>query len=206
MRDTVKNDKADVVQRVLAALVSGDAKSAQDTASTEYPHSLLANSGRKYNADQMTAIFIRDGFIDRYSGARLVFPGALRLLSQLLPDEFPFHKNWKMSECHVMFWELYPTIDHVVPVARGGSDTESNWVTTSMLRNSAKSNWLLSELGWEIVPPGDSNTWDGLLNAFIAYVLENKDLLPDPYIRRWYNAAVKAKFNGGESLTNPGPT
>ena len=40
------------------------------------------------------------------------------------------------------------TIDHVIPVARGGADDESNVVTTSMLRNSAKSNWLLDEVGW----------------------------------------------------------
>ena len=96
----------------------------------------------------MTRVFARDGFVDRYSGDKLVFPGTLlRLLSALMPDEFPAHPNWKMSASHVMYWELCPTIDHLVPVARGGADNESNYVTISMLRNSAKAHWTLEELG-----------------------------------------------------------
>jgi HNH endonuclease len=55
------------------------------------------------------------------------------------------------------FWEVGATIDHVVPVTRGGADDESNWVTTSMARNSAKMNWTLEELGWTLHPPG--NHW-----------------------------------------------
>lgn len=82
-----------------------------------------------------------DGFLDRYSGTKLVHPGVLRILSVLLPEEFPFHRNWLMTQSHVAFWELFPTIDHRVPVAHGGEDTESNWVSTSMLRNSVKAHW-----------------------------------------------------------------
>ena len=62
------------------------------------------------------SVFVRDGFIDRYSGAHLLFPGTIRLVSRLLPSEFPFHSKWKMSETHMIYWELSPTIDHVVPV------------------------------------------------------------------------------------------
>lgn len=80
--------------------------------------------------------FVRDGFIDRYSGRHLVFPGTLRVLSTLFPEDFPFHPNWKTQFTHPAFWELFPTIDHIVPVARGGLDVPENWVTTSQLRNS----------------------------------------------------------------------
>ena len=86
----------------------------------EYPFTPLPNAGRNYSPGQCMAVFVRDGFIDRYSGRRLVFPGTLRLLSLLLPQEFPFHSNWKTDACHSAFWELFPTIDHVVPVSRGG--------------------------------------------------------------------------------------
>jgi len=185
------DDKAAVVKRVLAALADGNSEIARAMAQSEYGFSSPLNAGRTYTPDQMMAIFIQDGFVDRYSGNRLVFPGALRLLSRLLPAELPFHKNWKMSECHMMYWELFPTVDHIIPVGRGGADDESNWVTTSMLRNSAKSNWLLSELGWTLVPRGDFRTWDGLTRAFIEYVSSDRSPLADTYIRRWYNAAVK---------------
>ena len=63
----------------------------------------------------MFEIYLRDGFVDRYIGHRLKFPPVLRLLSMKFPDSFPFHKNWKMSDCHVAYWELMSTIDHIVP-------------------------------------------------------------------------------------------
>ncbi|MFF0818704.1 HNH endonuclease [Rhodococcus sp. NPDC003318] len=58
-----------------------------------------------------------------------------------------------MSQTHFAYWELFPTIDHIVPVTRGGADDESNWVTTSMLRNSAKAHWTLDELGGDFSQP-----------------------------------------------------
>jgi hypothetical protein len=38
-------------------------------------------------------VFLRDGFLDRYTGSRLIFPATLRMLSQLLPEEFPAHPH-----------------------------------------------------------------------------------------------------------------
>jgi hypothetical protein len=141
----------------------------------------------------MTRVFIRDGFIDRYSGTRLVFPGTLRLLSCLTAAEFPAHPNWKMAESHIVYWELFPTIDHEDPVARDGVDNEANWVTTSMLRNSAKSNWTMAELGWSKVHPGNIAEWDGLLGWLIEYVGSNPTHLSDAYIRKWHSAGVRAR-------------
>ena len=49
----------------------------------EYPFIARLPVGRAYDAATSTRVFVRDGFIDRYSGERLVFPGVLRLLSRL---------------------------------------------------------------------------------------------------------------------------
>jgi len=97
----------------------------------------------KHNAGplQSTRVFIRDGFIDRYSGDRLIFPPVLRLISLALPADFPYHPNWKTTETHPAFWEVGATVDHVDPRCLGGSSDDSNLVTTSMARNSAKMNW-----------------------------------------------------------------
>lgn len=141
-------DPAATIASVCEAVVRDDASAARTVIANEYPHVAVRAAGRRYSKQQWVEVFLRDGFVDRYSGQRLVFPGALRLLSLLLPDALPFHPNWKMEACHPMWWELYPTIDHVEPVARGGADASANWVCTSMLRNAAKSNWTLSELGW----------------------------------------------------------
>ena len=124
---------------------------------------------------------------------KLVFPAVLRILSKELPEEFPFHPNWKMSECHPAYWQLFPAIDHVVPVARGGADSESNWICTSQLRNSAKANWLLEELGWELKPPGNPDNWDGLTGWFVKYREEHPEMLEDRYIATWSVALDRAK-------------
>jgi hypothetical protein len=74
--------------------------------------------------------------------------------------------------------------DHILPVSRGGTDDESNWVTTSMLRNSAKANFTLAELGWSLYPPGDMKDWDGLLGWFVDHANVDHAILDDQYLRQ----------------------
>ena len=150
----------------------------------------LDNAGRDYTEAEKTKVFRRDGFIDRYSGKKLVYQPVLRILSDLMKKEFPFHKNWKMSECHIAYWKLVPTIDHKKPVSRGGKDKYKNWITTSQLGNSAKSNWTLKELGWKLHAPGKMRDWDGMMRWFMEYVKENK-MQNVSYIKKWYKAAEK---------------
>ena len=180
------------IQKACDAVGKGNLDGAKQIINSEYPFVPLTNSGRKYSEYQKTIIFLRDGFIDRYSGEKMVFPPVLRLLSNLMPEEFPFQKNWKMSDCHLAYWKLLPTVDHVVPVSRGGRDEESNWVCASQLRNSAKSNWLLEELGWSLCPPGNLHEWDGMLAWFMAYTQRNQEVLEDQYLNKWHRAAEKA--------------
>jgi hypothetical protein len=94
-----------------------------------------------------------------------------------------------MSETHQSYWELFPTLDHIVPIARGGVDKDENIVSTSMRRNSAKSNWTLEELGWSLHPPGDRSRWDGMLAWFMDFIKKNPHITQEKYIVRWYKAA-----------------
>lgn len=71
---------------------------------------------RQYTPFESTCLFVTDGFIDRYDGERMVFPGVLRILSDIFPNDFPYHPNWKSGACHQWYWELFPTVDHIVPV------------------------------------------------------------------------------------------
>jgi hypothetical protein len=186
------SDKANLLAQVCAHLLNDNRAKADALLRQQYPFAPVDKGSRGYTPVQCTSVFPRDGFIDRYCGAKLVFPSALRLLALLLPTEFPLHRNWKLNATHPAFWELFPTIDHVVPVARGGADDESNWVSTSMFRNAAKANWTLGELGWELAPPGNITQWDGLLGWFRKYVRAFPAVLADPYLRRWHGAATVA--------------
>jgi hypothetical protein len=187
-------DKAAVVASACAELTRGDAKSAARLLETGYPFVPLTKVSRRYTERQSLGVFYRDGFVDRYSGDRLVHPGALRLLSLILPEQFPAHPNWEMRNTHLGFWELFPSIDHVVPVGRGGADTAENWATTSMLRNSAKAHWTLGDLGWTLLPPGDLASWNGLSDWYVDYLTDHPALAAaHPYLRRWFAATVAVR-------------
>ncbi len=185
-------DKTTTLQSICDALLRGKCDAAAYIARKHYPFEPRVKVKRKYTKLQSMRIFLRDGFIDRYAGGRLVHPAVLRLLTKLLPDEFPFQSNWKMSETHMVFWEMFPTIDHLLPVARGGVDGESNWVTTSMLHNGAKGQWTLEELGWKCLPPGNLLEWDGLTRWFLDYVSTHNGLRDDNYVDQWHRASVEA--------------
>jgi hypothetical protein len=84
---------------------------------------------------------------------------------------------------------LFPTVDHEVPVSRGGRDEFDNWVTTSMLRNAAKANFTLDELGWTRYPEGRLGEWDGLTAWFLQWP-ESEQIVGDKYLEGWRAAAL----------------
>jgi hypothetical protein len=190
--------KADVLADVCDALAVGDPDSAKEKLRDGYPFKPVETIARRYSVRKSMELFLRDGFIDRYTGNRLVNPGVLRLLHVLLGDDFPAHQNWKVSETHPAFWELFPTVDHVEPVSRGGDDDEENWITASMLSNQAKNQWPVDDLGWKRHPAGDPKEWDGLSRWLVDYLAAKPTLLaeaPEPhrgYIRRWVTATKAA--------------
>ncbi|WP_307718294.1 HNH endonuclease [Rhodococcus zopfii] len=185
-------EKAEVLARVADAIGDG-LEAGGEILRAEYPFAPPVKNSRNYTERQCLRVFYRDGFLDRYSGTRLVHPGALRTLAILLPEDFPFHTNWQMSRTHSAFWELCPTIDHQVLVARGGEDVESNWVSTSMLRNSAKAHWTLEELGWSLYPSGDHIQWDGLSGWFVDYLTGHPELMAEQYLATWFRATVEVR-------------
>lgn len=179
------------IEAVVNKILIQDVETAKDMLEKSYPFTKTERDTRSYTINQKLIQFKKDGFIDRYTGAKLVNPGILKAISFYLPDSFPYHKNWKMTECHVGYWELTPTIDHVYPIALGGEDNPDNWVTTSMLNNSVKSNWTIEQLRWKIVPAGEFEKWDGLTSKLIQLVNDNPKLLEDMYIKKWYQASLK---------------
>jgi 5-methylcytosine-specific restriction endonuclease McrA len=182
-------EKSAAIAAVCRALQAGQLDEASSLAKRDYPFAPEAITKREYGPVESTRVFIRDGFIDRYTGDRLVFPPVLRVLSRVLPADFPYHPNWKTDVTHPAYWEVGATVDHVVPVTRGGADDESNWVTTSMARNSAKMNWTLEDLGWTMHRPGSMKDWDGLLGWFLAYTTDHPSTLTSASVRSWHRAA-----------------
>ena len=179
-------EKIEALEKVGRYLLSGEQETAKMLINEKYPFRHIEATGRTYTDKQKIQQFKKDGFIDRYSGQKLVNPGFLKVLSHYMPEKFPYHSHWKMEECHNAYWEFIPTVDHIYPVALGGADSEENWATTSMLHNSIKNNWTLEQLNWELYDAGNYEEWDGLTGLFIELVNADTTLLEDSYIKKWY--------------------
>ena len=195
-----KQSHVDIIKEICKKIEDRDVQAAKDIVKKKYPHNPRKKNERNnyQNLLKKTEIFRRDGFIDRYSGEKLIYPPVLKILSVLMEKEFPYQKNWKMSETHIAWWELIPTVDHVEPVARGGKDEKENWVCTSQLRNSAKSNWKLEDLGWEMKKKGDLKKWDGMMGWFMEYMKKAPPpkICKDKYIKKWHKAAKTVMEEG----------
>ena len=187
-------DKSFVLLEVCGALTRNAIDEAASLAKRDYPFAPEPTTVRNYGPVESTRLFMRDGFIDRYTGERLIFPPVLRVLSSVLPTEFPYHPNWKTDVTHPSYWEVGASVDHLIPVTRGGADDDSNWMTTSMARNFAKMNWTLQELGWTLHPPGDIHNWDGLLGWFLEYTAKHSQIFNSRYFRSWHRAATTASI------------
>ena len=181
-------DKITTIKQSAKSILTGNIESAKNLINKEYPFKKLKPEGRSYTDKEKYEQFVRDGFIDRYSGEKLVNPGMLKVLSFYMPDAFPYQSHWKMEECHNAYWELIPTIDHIVPIANGGADNSTNFATTSMLHNSIKSNWTL-------YPAGDMAEYDGLTELFVKLTENNLELFEDAYIKRWYKLSTDLKID-----------
>ena len=178
----------DALIQVTHHLHNKDFASAECVLNAKYPFIPIKSEGRNYTIKQMITQFFSDGFIDRYSGKRLVNPGMLRIMSELLPDAFPYHPHWKTDQCHIAYWDYQPTVDHIYPVSLGGKDAPENWATTSMVNNSAKSNFTLEQLGWTLKDKGDITNWDGLSKIFVELVDQNPKFLTIGRIKDYYKA------------------
>jgi len=185
-------NKALLIQNICELLLDDKRQNCIDLANENYPFIENLPPKRQYSKHQMCKVFLSDGFVDRYSGDKLLFPGLIKILTIEFPDIFKYHRNWKMSETHMIYWDLFPTIDHLIPITRGGLDNDGNWITTSMMRNSAKANWTLEEIGWKLHDKGQLDRWDGLVNYFIELTNKNPDYEKDKYVSNWKFGLLKA--------------
>lgn len=186
-------DKALLIKNICGLLLDDRRHECIDMAMEYFPFVDSSPQKRQYSRYQMCKVFLRDGFIDRYSGNKLLFPGLIKILTIEFPDIFKYHRNWKMSDTHMIYWDLFPTIDHLVPVARGGQDNHDNWITTSMIRNSAKSNWTIEEIGWKLHPKGQLDNWNGLVDHFLELTDKIPDYENDTYVSDWKFNLVRAR-------------
>jgi hypothetical protein len=113
-------------------------------------------------------VWRRDGFRCRYCDGEVIPNSLLELLSDIYPDVFPYHRNWKGGQTHPVVIARSAMVDHVVPGSAGGSwSDEANLVTACNPCNAIKADFTLAQLGWELLPISEDE-WDGLTHHYPA--------------------------------------
>lgn len=168
--DAIRRGDLEVATRHLAET--------RDLELREWMHIHAQNSGawragmfnppvRPYRASRQSlapftaSIWRRDNFRCCYCGIRVIVPAALRAFSTLAgPKLFPI-KGGNLDR-HGIKMVFSATLDHVAPVACGGTTTPENLVTACWCCNYGKAEFTIEELG--IRPPSSKPDlgWRGL--------------------------------------------
>ena len=193
----VLDQRIDILKDALNAVVVGEAKAAEITLRQIQNGVCGKVVSRSLTPRMQLTVFMRDKFTCRYCGKRTVFVPILRALSFRYPEILPYHPNWKWNSCHPIYWTHSASCDHLIPIARGGTNELGNLVTACYMCNSTKQNWLLHELGWSLFPISDVQ-WDGLL-GYYRRLCEVTEVVGQPHHRKWLQALTRVSESGVNS-------
>lgn len=131
------------------------------------------------------SVFIRDRYFCRYCNKSTVALPVMNAIAAIYPMTYRLHPHWKATETDVSFWIDMASLDHIIPLTRGGTNETSNLATSCWRCNELKGGSLLTEIGWTIQRP-QAMDWDGLSSKLADLVA----VIPDGHIR--YRAWVEA--------------
>ena len=77
----MEKDKSCIIADIADMLLENNKTAAKSIISQEYPHTYYEIEKRTYTIAQKMNQFITDGFIDRYTGDKLLNPGMLKIIS-----------------------------------------------------------------------------------------------------------------------------
>lgn len=162
------DDYPEHLERVLNALVSdGVAAGERKLRPIAFPPKDVSPK-RAVTRQTSARIFKRDHFMCRYCNGKTVLTPVMELLGVLYPNSFPFQSaGWRAGVTHPAVIARSPAVDHVEPVAWGGSNEDANLVTACTPCNSIKADMTIEVLGWQVQAITDTD-WDGLARYYRA--------------------------------------
>ncbi len=111
--------------------------------------------------DSARRVFRRDHWKCCYCGRLLIDAHILALIGQLAGDALPWRSHaLPPAGTHPAIKRLYPKVEHVLPLARGGQSDDGNLRACCTPCNEWKHDRTLQEAGVELVAAGEG--WDGL--------------------------------------------
>jgi hypothetical protein len=107
------------------------------------------------------AIFARDRYTCRYCETRTVLIPVMYAISALYGNVFKAHRYWRRDNTDVAYWTYATSVEHIVPIKRGGTSDPDNLLTACWRCNEEKGTQTLQELDWQVRPVTE-RAWDGL--------------------------------------------
>lgn len=181
------NSIPSIINNALAALIKGDCKKAKnlinsidkDSLYKERTKLMEQSSAAKSNwngvheksASRLSVppkllkeTYRRDQYTCCYCNRKTIDLDVLKTLSKLLPDDLPYVNSWKFDICHPIYWVYSTSLEHITPVAGGGTNEKNNVRASCYLCNDAKKDIPLDVLGWSLrsVEENEDVKWDGL--------------------------------------------
>jgi 5-methylcytosine-specific restriction endonuclease McrA len=156
----------DSIAAALRHCAEGDAEAARTKVEAIRTSQLPRGPRARMTDAVVFDVYRREQFTCRYCGQQTVLLAALRYLSGRFPDLVPYHPNWRRDATHPLYPLITTSLDHLVPVRRGGTNEPTNLFTTCSRCNYQKGDLLLEELGWQVLPPSTVR-WDGLTGFFL---------------------------------------
>ena len=182
-RETPDDSDAERLQRVVSALVSGNADIAEHelgpvAGQTIVSHPIqplpksadperLPTTGAKTRSPgklAMARVFLGDRFLCVYCGRKTICLEVMKLISLRFPVEFPRQRNWRKAECHRAYSDISASLDHVEPVSGGGDWQASANLATACYRCQQQKGNLM---GWGRIDV-EPSAWRGLTEDYEA--------------------------------------
>jgi 5-methylcytosine-specific restriction endonuclease McrA len=150
---------------ILALLTKGRDAAAELLAPIAYPRREVEVRSEP-SETVIAAIYRRDHFCCRYCECRVIPTQIMRLVSEVFPDDFPYHPNRKGGQTHPAITSRSATLDHVLAWTLGGRNDSENLVCACWICNRIKGDLTLDQLGWELRPIASDSEWDGLTRYY----------------------------------------
>ncbi len=122
-------------------------------------------------------IWKRDYWTCRYCNDPVFFNPTFKLFEEMSPNHGYYHSHGKSDARHPFIEKRIATVDHVIPVSKGGSDIVDNYVTACW-----ECNLKYKDKGFDDGKPKPLSinkhaaklNWDGFSSLYV-YINKNKD-------------------------------
>ena len=112
-------------------------------------------------------VFCRDYWHCRYCSDSVFFSPILKILESISPGHGYYHPNGKSDGMIPLFANKFASVDHIIPVTRGGENSIENYVTSCWECNLMYGN-KTHKKGKPLPNPINSSgtKWDGLSSLY----------------------------------------